>query len=143
MLGSSSRLGLIQRGWEGCSLVRSAVPGVTFSPIAAQHFHPHAAASGFVSVPLSNNLFFGQHTCVYSRARLAWLGQQNFSGCTVFQTVTNLSSEEISEPGGVCQQNGWMLWELWEQPRISSVDTSDARCHFTGAKCLNPTANLH
>ena len=96
-MGSSSRLGLIRRSWEGCSPVQSAMPGDTFSPIAARHFHPHAAASGFVLVALSNNaksgnVLFGQHTCAYGRARLAWLCQQNFAGCTVFQAVTNLSS---------------------------------------------------
>lgn len=103
LMCSSSRLGLIRRVWEGCSSGWSAVP----RPTAVPHFHPHAAASGSVLVPLSRtaetgSVLCGQHTCVCGRARLAWLRQQNCTGGTVFQTVTNVSREgNLTVRGGL------------------------------------------
>lgn len=41
----NSRFALVRRGWEGCSPVQCATPGDAFNPVAAQHFHPHPAAS--------------------------------------------------------------------------------------------------
>lgn len=105
MLGSTSGLGLMGRDWEGCSSVCSAMPRDTFSPVAARCFQPHTAASGFLLVSLSVNtksgdILFGQHICVYGRAQLAWLHQQNLQGAQYFRQLRICPVEEISEPGG-------------------------------------------
>lgn len=94
----NSRLALIRRGWEGCSPVQCPTPGNTFSPMAVQHFHPHLLHPDLMLVPFPNNpksgsSLFVQYTCIYSRAQLAGLRQQNFAGCTAEQcTVTDLYS---------------------------------------------------
>lgn len=55
--------------------------------------HPDLVLVPFSNNPKSSSALFVQYTCVYSRAQLAKLKQQNFAGRTAKQcTVTNLYS---------------------------------------------------